>query len=298
MNNRATPRLTRCIVALFAILGLAFSVLADPQTGLAQSKTRTRLILAVETAKPGETVWAGLELKMAQHCHTYWRNCGDAGLPTTVTWMLPPGVSAGAINWPIPKKSLLAAGDSPLCMYVYEDRVVLLVPLKLDSALNTSRLKLRATLTWLECADQGECVPGQAEATAPLAVGMADKPSPDAALIRQWRARVPGAAPAQATAQWESSGPGNTRAVVIDWSTTDSPADFFPYEQPACDVEGATKRLPAPPGHLRLRKMVKKYEGQWPEQLLGILVGKCDSRNPAAVEVNLPLPEPGPSSNH
>jgi thiol:disulfide interchange protein DsbD len=261
----------------------------------AQSKTQTRLLLSAQTAKPGETVWAGLELKMAPHWHTYWRYCGDAGLPTTITWTLPAGVSAGEINWPLPKKTLLTAGDISLCTYVYEDRVVLLVPIKLDAGISAGSLNLRANLAWLECADKGGCVPGQSELTANLTVGHADKPSPDAALIAKWRARLPQTGPAPlATARWESIGPDNTRTVVIDWESAASPADFYPYEHQPSDVEGKTEPLPAPPGHLRLRKVVKKYEGQWPGQLVGLLVGRSNSRNPAAVEANLPLSNPTP----
>lgn len=298
MNTRPTSGVTRGIVALSAILGLAITTLADPQTRLAQSKTQTRLVLSAKTAKRGETIWAGLELKMSPHWHTYWRNCGDAGLPTTVTWALPEGVSAGEINWPLPKKSIFSDGVSPLCMYLYEDRVILLVPIRLDTGLSVGPLELRATLSWLECADQGGCVPGQAEVTGKLTIGGVDKPSSDAALIALWRARLPQPGAARATAQWENPGPGNTRLVVIDWESPDAPADFYPYERQPSDVEGSTERLPAPAGHLRLRKVVKKYEGQWPEQLVGILVGKCDSKNRVGVEVNLPLAGPSLSKDH
>jgi hypothetical protein len=72
-------------------------------------------------------------------------------------------------------------------------------------------------------------------------------------------------------------------------------ADFYSYEHQPSDVQGATEKLPAPPGHLRLRKTIKKYEGPWPEQLVGILVGKSDSANPASFEVTLPLPKPAPT---
>src|ERR1035441_1693668 len=66
--------------------------------------TQARLILAADTARPGETIWAGVDLKMEPGWHTYWKNSGAAGLPTRIEWQLPPGVTAGDILWPLPEK--------------------------------------------------------------------------------------------------------------------------------------------------------------------------------------------------
>ena len=112
--------------------GLALALAAQDDAGLfGGATTQTRLLLSAESAKPGETIWAGVEMKMAPGWHTYWRNGGDAGIPTSVTWTLPPGVSAGAIEWPVPEKSVTPAGDTPLYTYGYEKEVMLLVPIKL-----------------------------------------------------------------------------------------------------------------------------------------------------------------------
>jgi hypothetical protein len=133
---------------------------------------------------------------------------------------------------------------------------------------------------------------------ASLTVGAASEPSADAALLEPWRARLPRTgAPARATAQWEDISSDAARTVIIDCETADKKADFYPYEHQPSDIEGPTVVLPAPPGHLRLRKTLKKYEGTWPEKLAGLLVGENGSETPAALDVNLPLlmPPPGPT---
>src|ERR1700734_1996431 len=66
--------------------------------------TQASLVLSDDTAKPGDTVWVGVDLKMDPEWHTYWKNSGDAGLPTPISWQLPSGVTAGDIQWPLPKK--------------------------------------------------------------------------------------------------------------------------------------------------------------------------------------------------
>ena len=258
-----------------------------------QAKTKTRLFFSTDMARPGETIWAGFEMKMPPHWHTYWRHSGDAGLATTVTWTLPSGVSAGDIAWPLPTKTLLKAGGISLCTYIYEDRVVLLVPLKLGAGVKPGSLKLRASLDWLECADAGGCVPGKAELSWKVTVGDKDKSSKDAALIEQWRNRLPQTdATASATARWETIGGSDTRTIIIDWKTANRRADFYPYEHQPSDIEGPTELLSAPPGHLRLRKVVRKYEGQWPDTLVGLLVPQSDSTSSAATEAHLPILAP------
>ena len=80
---------------LSLLLGLAFAA-----TPALAANTKARLILSHETAKVGETITAGIHLAMKPGWHTYWRNGGDSGAPTTIEWTLPPDVSAGPIRWP------------------------------------------------------------------------------------------------------------------------------------------------------------------------------------------------------
>ena len=70
---------------------------------------------------PARRSTVALRLKMRDGWHTYWRNPGDSGLPTTLDWKLPAGVKAGPIEWPAPHA--LPAG--PLVNYGYEGEVLL-----------------------------------------------------------------------------------------------------------------------------------------------------------------------------
>ncbi|HET9206299.1 MAG TPA: protein-disulfide reductase DsbD domain-containing protein, partial [Burkholderiaceae bacterium] len=85
---------------------------------------------APEGVAAGKPLWLGLLLRHAPQWHTYWKNPGDSGLPTTLAWKLPTGVSAGAIEWPTPQR--LPIG--PLMNYGYEGTVLLPVPLTVTSA--------------------------------------------------------------------------------------------------------------------------------------------------------------------
>src|SRR3954454_10813712 len=102
--------------------------------------TRASLVLGSETARPGDTVLAGIHLRMDPHWHTYWKNPGLSGDPTKIEWQLPPGITAGEIQWPVPTK----LPDKDLTTFIYKDEVALLVPLKLAKDVTPGELKIKA----------------------------------------------------------------------------------------------------------------------------------------------------------
>jgi thiol:disulfide interchange protein DsbD len=102
---------------------------------------------------PGRSVWLGLRLTHQDGWHTYWKNPGDSGLPTTLQWTLPAGVQAGDIAWPAPKKFPLGE----LANYGYEGTVLLPVPLRIADSFKADQLELRLQASWLVC--RRECIP-------------------------------------------------------------------------------------------------------------------------------------------
>ncbi len=118
-----------------------------------KEQVRAELVAhAPQGVAPGKPVWFGLKLEHIPHWHTYWKNPGDSGLPTTLIWTLPAGVTAGDIDWPAPGH--LPIG--PLMNYGYEATVVLPVPVTLTGRPgNPLHVKLEAD--WLVC--RIECIP-------------------------------------------------------------------------------------------------------------------------------------------
>ena len=204
---------------LFCLLGLA-----TPRAEAAA--TRVELLLDKNSAKPGETVLAGLRLTMAPRWHTYWRFGGDVGFPTKIVWELPAGVTAGEIQWPVPGKYFA----NTLTSYEYAEEVVLLVPLKLAASAPTGSHELTAKASWLECETGGSCVPGKAAAKATLFIGAETKPTTSAPQFADWQKFLPTQnAKLIASARWETPASTNdTRPLFIEWSTSAPKPDFFP----------------------------------------------------------------------
>ena len=138
-------------------------------------------------AEPGHKLWMALRLNHRDHWHTYWKNPGDAGIPTSIAWQLPAGVSAGDIVWPVPRRFDLP-GD--VTDFGYTDEVFLLVPLAVPAGYPGEALDLAAQVKWLECDDT--CIPGGADIRLSLPVAAQARPNTDWAwAFEQTRASQP-----------------------------------------------------------------------------------------------------------
>lgn len=248
-------------------------------------RTEARLLLAESTARPGSTVLAGIELKMPPRVHTYWLNAGDSGMPTEVAWKLPPGVTAGALQWPVPEK-FEADG---ITTYGYHGTVLLLTPLQIAADLAPGPLEIQAKVSWLECEEM--CIPGDAQVKATLTVGAESKPSPAAAQFTAAAKHLPqpGAA-LGVTARWDGPATGKQRPLLLTWQPATKPttADFLPYPGKDFEVSPATTFSAAEGAGVQLRLAVTKSGDAWPAALAGVLLQRLPGeKEPQAYEVRL-----------
>jgi thiol:disulfide interchange protein len=237
--------------------------------------TQARLVLSADTARPGDTVLAGVDLKMEPDWHTYWKNPGAAGMATQIEWQLPPGVTAGEIQWPLPEK----LPPVEVTTYGYGNEVILLVPLKLAADLKPGTLDLKAKVSWLECKEA--CLPGSGNVEATLNVGAETTVSTNKAVIELWQLKIPLSFKDNyglVFAWWEKPASDDTRPVIIEtFIPTGAPmtidrADFFPYSSDDFEILAKTENIQTSPSFVQLRKFVKKYTGDWPKEIGGVIV--------------------------
>jgi len=280
-------------------LTTAICLLSASSAGAAH--TRATLVLAVSTAKPGDTVMAALRLRMDRGWHTYWKNPGASGMATAIEWELPKGVEPGDIQWPPPEKlvpqktdddgkPIAGQFDYDLATYTYHGEAVLIIPLKLASDLKPGSLELKAKVSWLEC--EVACVPGDAQVSAKLQIGQETKPAAEAAQFQIWQAKLPqtpdGLSP---RAAWEQPASGESRALILEWQSaaTANEPDFFPDASDSFEVQPEVQVVSGGPGKVSVRKTVKKLSGDWPRQIQGILVAKEGGGQLRSWEVKLPI---------
>ena len=185
---------------------------------------------------PGEPTTVALRLAIAPGWHTYWRNPGDSGLPTTLAWQLPAGVNAGPIEWPAPQ----ALPVGPLVNYGYEGEVLHLVELKAAPALAAGNATLRARADWLVCRET--CIPDGADLTLVLPVAKAAQPDPKwGAAIAAARAAMP-----QPLAGWKVAAQGSGESIALKLQAPAGAPDpgalqFFPYAENLIEPSGAQR---------------------------------------------------------
>ncbi len=191
-------KLHRLLVAL-PLAALSLAALAQGAAVVTTPQVRAELVAhAPEGLVPGKPAWLGLKIEHKAHWHTYWKNPGDSGLPTTLTWTLPAGVSAGDIDWPTPKR--LPIG--PLMNFGYEDTLLLPVPLTVPAGFAGDTLAVKLNAEWLVCKDV--CIPESGEFVLQVPVKAAT--AGHAALFDAARAARPqDVAGAQAQAAVEGS---------------------------------------------------------------------------------------------
>ncbi len=150
-------------------------------------------------------------------------------------------------------------------------------------------LDIKAKVSWLEC--DTECVLGNGNVAGTLTIGSETKPSADATLIATWQAKLPVIkADLAARAWWEKPATGDTRPIIFEWPTLASAKepDFYPYASDKFDVSATNESLQADAGKIQLAKIVKKFEGDWPDKVSGLLVQKI-GEDTVAFEVSLPI---------
>ena len=191
-------------------------------------------------AATGQPVWVGLQFTHAPHWHTYWKNAGDSGMPTELQWTLPPGVMAGDIAWPLPKK--IPIGQ--LANYGYDDTVLLPVPLiitpEYKPGVLDEAMDVRLKATWLVC--RKECIPQEGEFALKLPLRSStalNAAAFDAALKQQ-------PAPLGGTQQVALTDGGQRLAVRVSGlpaSARGQTLELFP-ETPNVLLTGATQAAP------------------------------------------------------
>ncbi len=132
------------------------------------------LIARDQSIAAGHTLDVGLRLQLETGWHIYWVNPGDSGEPPRVEWQLPAGLTAGAMEWPTPRRLESAS----IVDYGYEDTVLLIVPLHAAASLAAQKpVLLGAQVRLLVCSHE-MCIPGQAELSVILPV-KSQAPAPD-----------------------------------------------------------------------------------------------------------------------
>lgn len=138
---------------LLLLLSL-FSVLANADS---KDSNIPDILLKLSATQLQEKSLLAVSFENAPHWHTYWKNPGDAGLPTNVVFSIDgQPVNLVEKEWPVPKK-YIEEGD--ILAFGYEGRYHAFYELPQDFLDRNQGKTLTGEATWLIC--KHVCIPGK-----------------------------------------------------------------------------------------------------------------------------------------
>jgi thiol:disulfide interchange protein/DsbC/DsbD-like thiol-disulfide interchange protein len=261
--------------------GVAVSATAAP---VRTEHVEAELVSAATALQPGTPLTVALRLKMDPGWHTYWQNPGDSGLPPTLAWKLPTGLTAGAIQWPPPR----ALPIGPLVNYGYEGEVLLLADIALAPAFaSAGPATLRARADWLVCKEV--CIPEGADLALSLPVASSAAPDPHwGEAIARTRASLP-----QPLEGWNVVATGHGQQIELALAPIAAESDpgdlhLFPFTEGKIEAsapqtlvrDGATLKLTLPVASQRVGDFTR---------VAGVLTATHGFDQRRAVSIDVPL---------
>lgn len=267
------------------ILGFALLLCCFPLSAFSQTSddhAKVELLSETSSLTPGKPVTLGLHFTMEKGWHIYWKNPGDAGLATSVSWKLPSGFKAGKILWPTPQVLPFPSVTD----FGYENETLLMVPITVPRNLKPGDLfKLSAKVQWLVC--NQICIPGQADLEVEIPVGSSvPPPITDNQLFLTARQNLPARLPIS----WKASGTLDSKQFVLTFQTATSysGAFFFPSTPIQIDNNAAQNFETAGSGFILTVKRSDQLTADV-QKLAGVLVVKSADGKQTGYEVAIPV---------
>ncbi len=202
-----------------SLLARLFAVRASAQQDDGKEVTKRAFLADTAAVEPGKPFHVGFHFQIADGWHMYWRFAGGLGEPLTIVeWNLPPGWSAGPLEFPLPHAEQDKTGWT---IYAYGNEA--LFPVKITPPKDFSgEATLRAKIKWQVCADI--CIPGSEDVQIKLVAGTA-KPANEA-LFKKWLGELPRTdEPPTKDVKYELA--GKSLAVRVGGLPAGTKAEFF-----------------------------------------------------------------------
>jgi hypothetical protein len=263
-----------------------------PAAGFGPGHAFTRLIAETTMLSPGATCTLGVAFDIEPGWHLFWNGTNDTGYPISVSLDLPPGYSAGELQWPAPRRHV---SEGKILDHIYSDRVTLLLPVQVpDDAKPGEWATIKGHVEWLACRDV--CVPGESRTALTLQILRADTdlsramstrvPSEAAERFQKTRSRLPvHTEPGVAGFLWRWA----DGALIVAANAQDHLA-FYPGPNSA-PLDGLIEDGESSSGSLTLR--LSKFLGE-ARAVTGVLEIKTDGAGvPRFYTLEVPLPGRG-----
>ncbi|WP_163994067.1 protein-disulfide reductase DsbD family protein [Pyxidicoccus caerfyrddinensis] len=217
MKRQQVKRLGRAaVVGVLLMAAAAWAEVPASAVGTGapdEGDPRVEATLLVDSTqvKPGDTFRVGVRFRMDPGWHIYWKNPGDSGLETDVTWDTP-GSTVGPLQWPSP--NTFRTPDGFITTHGYEGEVLLFAQARAAQDA-TGQLQLSAAAEALVC--EVHCIPAELMLTRSVPLGT--ETVRDAEAMRAFDA-------AQAKVPRPTADTGHTVQLALDAKQLTAGQDF------------------------------------------------------------------------
>jgi len=128
-------------------------------------RVEAALLVDATQVKPGDAFRVGVRFRMDPGWHIYWKNPGDSGLETEVSWDTP-GSTVGPLQWPFPHT--FRTPDGFIVTHGYDGEVLLFAQARATESA-TGTLQLSAAVEALVC--EVHCIPAELMLTRSVPLG-------------------------------------------------------------------------------------------------------------------------------
>jgi len=111
-----------------------------------ESNVSVEVIPLVEEISPGEPFEVAVVFNMESEWHIYWQNPGDAGIPTTFDWSLPPQFEILDMREPVPVRHI----DEGITTFIHEKETIFLFKFQAPDVFPDTTV-FEVMIDWLEC---------------------------------------------------------------------------------------------------------------------------------------------------
>ena len=121
--------------------------------GQQPTAANAEIVVDSYSLKKSRSVPIGILIELEKDWHIYWRNSGDTGIPTSIEFDLPEGISIKEIQWPVPK----VFEFDGLASFGYEKQVLLIAELTIPENFELTLVSVTAKIRSFIC--KNVCIP-------------------------------------------------------------------------------------------------------------------------------------------
>ena len=290
-----------CLTFLLAAASCGVVPIAEPSTApandpaarsVSERPATARLVSDVRSLRPGDTFRVGVLLEMQPGWHIYWKNPGEAGLPTSVRFDAPAGIEIGPLEWPTPQQ-FAQPGD--ILGYGYEHDALFIATVRASSTLKPgSEVVISAEAGWLCC--EKVCVPGKSALTLTLPIRDRTEPG-DVALFESWVPKVPvdireAASIAAVRISGDLKAPASDPTsfeIDVSWKGRATNVEWFPAPGDAVDISDVAVRSESSRTRIAFEARVLDGVGAPPDSFESIVAFADAAGVRRALRVQVPL---------